>query len=124
MLGLRAAAAPLHLPLTPLWPRTWYNSTSEMTDRARIESQLTTIPGNHLVFVRYEAHTRVQDEWEWLYNAADIENAKIVWAWDMGPRENQELIDYFKNRRPWLIEPDESSSSLEPYLRKTSEPGR
>jgi hypothetical protein len=124
MLGLRAAAGPLHLPLTTQWPRTWYNSTSEMTDRAHIESQLAAIPGNHLVFVRYQPHTRVQDEWEWMYNAADIENAKTVWAWDMGPGENQELIDYFKSRRPWLVEPDEPKPSLEPYSQEIKVQGR
>ena len=43
---------------------------------------------------------------EWVYNAADIDSAKVVWARDMTPALNRELIGYFKDRRMWLVEPD------------------
>jgi len=45
---------------------------------------------------------------EWVYNQADIDNAKIVWARDMGPTDNVELIRYFKDRSVWLLQPDDS----------------
>ena len=52
---------------------------------------------------------------EWVYNRADIDAAKVVWAQDMGER-NQELIAYFKGRRAWLLEPGESGTArLSPY---------
>ena len=52
---------------------------------------------------------------EWVFNGADIDHSKIVWARDMGPQQNLELIRYFKDRKVWLIEPDEMPSTLSSY---------
>jgi hypothetical protein len=38
-----------------------------------------------------------------------------VWAWDMGEPNNRELLQYFKNRNVWLVEPDESPPRLSAY---------
>jgi hypothetical protein len=38
-----------------------------------------------------------------------------VWARDMDEKSNQELLQYFKNRNVWLLEPDESPPKLSPY---------
>ena len=53
--------------------------------------------------------------WEWVYNTADIESQKVIWAQDMGPAKNQELIDYYKDRRVWLLYADERPPKLAPY---------
>ena len=59
-----------------------------------------------------------------MYNSADIDRAKVVWAMDMGAAGNQELIDYYKDRQVWLVEPDKDSAKWRPYPglepRKTS----
>jgi hypothetical protein len=34
---------------------------------------------------------------------------------DMGFARNQELIDYYKDRRVWLVEPDKVSAKWGPY---------
>jgi hypothetical protein len=113
MLVLRAGAAPLHLSLAPDWPPTWYNLPPVKTERARIQAELDRQPGEHLVIVRY--HPQSQSKYDWVYNEADIDSAKIVWARDMGRSADRELIDYFNYRHAWLIEPDEVPPRLSPY---------
>jgi hypothetical protein len=77
-----------------------------------IARELDALPGNHLVIVHYGPnHT---PHLEWVYNRADIDASKVVWARDMGDRENQELLRYFKDRRVWCIDPDDSAPKLEP----------
>ena len=39
----------------------------------------------------------------------------VVWARDMGVAKNQELIDYYKDRKVWLVEPDERPVRVTPY---------
>jgi hypothetical protein len=101
-LVLRAAAGPLHLQYTTLAHLlSWCCSEPVEMDRAALESRLDATPGQHLVIVRYgPKHSFAR---EWVYNAADIDSAKIVWARDMGP-ENEELKRYFAKRRVWEIE--------------------
>ena len=51
---------------------------------------------------------------ELVYNAADIDNANIVWARDMGDK-NPELIRYFRDRQVWLVNGSSSPPQLMPY---------
>ena len=117
LLVLRAGAAPLHISLAPDWPPTWYNGLSPTTDRARVQAKLDGYEGKHLVIVRYRPDSKVQ--YDWVYNKALIDKAKTIWAHDMGASQNKELIEYFKERHVWLIEPDENPPRLVPY---SSEP--
>ena len=81
--------------------------------RAAILSQLRGAPGNHLVFVRYAPSHSPQKEW--VYNRADLDHARVVWARDLGPACNAELMSYFPGRKVWMVEPDQSSPSLARY---------
>ena len=87
--------------------------------RAEILERLERAGGQHLVVVRYSpGHDPIH---EWVYNRADINAAKVIWAQDMGER-NQELTAYFKGRRAWLLEPDEPGMArLSRYPEKTTE---
>jgi hypothetical protein len=119
MLVLRAAAAPLQIDTGPVWPPTWYNSDTKRIPRTGYEQMLNALPGRHLVIVHYKAYGDTLTPHEWAYNAADIDSAKIVWAWDMGPAKNQELIDYFKDRKVWIVNlertpPSEDSRDVAP----------
>jgi hypothetical protein len=80
--------------------------------RIAIRRQLEAAPGAQLVFVRYWAQHQFQ---EWVHNAADIDGARIVWARDLGPEENQKLLHYYPSRTAWLLEPDAHPSRLQPY---------
>jgi hypothetical protein len=91
-------------------PRTWAAIGPE---RAAITARLASLSGPQLVLVRYDSdHDPML---EWVYNGADIDNQKIVWARDMGPAENQELLDYYNTRRAWLLEADKIPVVIRDY---------
>lgn len=73
-------------------------------ERDRIARELSQRPRQHLVFVTYAPDHFMMSEW--VYNAADIEGAKVVWAHDLGPAKNAALRKHFKDRAVWRIEPD------------------
>ena len=72
--------------------------------RASIVHQLESTGGRHLVVVRYRLNHDPGDEW--VYNGADIDSARVVWAREMDPRSNRALLRYFADRRAWMVEPD------------------
>ena len=81
--------------------------------RAEILRRLESLPGRQLAIVRYSPEHDVVHEW--VYNRADIDDAKVVWAREMGPLENSELLSYFRDRTAWLVEPDQAPAGLSPY---------
>jgi hypothetical protein len=106
MILLRVTAAAVHAQIEPAWPR-------GNLDRAQTAGELARIPGKQLVLVSYGLHHNV--DWEWVWNEADIDGSKVVWARDMGNAGNQELLNYFKDRRIWLINGDASPPRLKTY---------
>jgi hypothetical protein len=105
MIVLRISAVAAHAPIEPAWPR-------GNLERAAVLRELQNLPGQHLVIVRYEPNH--DPDREWVYNAADIDGAKVVWARDMGNADNQELLRYFRNRRVWRLDADGHPPRLEP----------
>jgi hypothetical protein len=81
--------------------------------RIAVRDQLAQIPGQLLVFVRYFPQHVFQEEW--VFNAADIDNSRIVWARDSGPVENQKLIAYYPKRKALLLVPDAETPELSEY---------
>jgi hypothetical protein len=81
--------------------------------RAAIQNQLSHQPGKHLVIVRYEPDHNIHDEW--VYNGADIDTAKVLWARELDDLQNTKLLNYFKDRTAWLVEPDNDNTELSPY---------
>ncbi len=111
MIALRVSAVATHTHIEPDWPR-------GNLVRARILHELDEFPGNQLVFVRYGDHHNADSEWVW--NQASIDQAKVVWARDMGGIENRELLQYFPSRRVWEIDADAPQPKLEAYRSDTS----
>lgn len=105
MIVLRLTALISHVQIEPDWPR-------GNVARAQIVRSLQNSPGQHLILVRYGTKHLPDDEW--VYNAADIDHAKVVWARDMGEQDNQELLRYFSQHKVWALHPDESPLRLKP----------
>jgi hypothetical protein len=118
--GMRLYAGPLHIALAEwpvsAWTDTWYGPDHFGTERARIQSTLEKLPGPQLVFVRYSSRHNPVDEW--VYNAPRIDDSKVVWAREMDPAHNLELMRYYPGRKAWLVEPDSLPASLSPYPAK------
>jgi hypothetical protein len=64
--------------------------------------------------VRYKPNHNYHEEW--VYNAADIDNAKVIFAREMDPASDRELREYFKDRQAWLAEPDVPSVPVSPIV--------
>ena len=84
--------------------------------RASAAEQLQHEPGQHLVLVQYGPK---HDLWEELvYNEADIDGSRIVWARSLGTEKDRDLIRYYNNRKVWLLE-ENGEVKLKRYLAST-----
>ena len=92
---------------------------SAQARRADLSARLEQQAGKHVVLVKYGPGQ--SGDREWVYNRADIDGAKVVWAHDMGPIENCKLAAYFKDRVIWSldIERDDAPVKLIPFPRQT-----
>ena len=93
---------------------TWCWQSQQNRERAEVLARLSRRHGGQLVIVHYNLEHRTSN-FDWVYNRADLKSAKIIWANDMGPAKNQELIDYFKGRHVWLVDVDKKPVELVPY---------
>lgn len=85
----------------------------KLDERARWLSKLKALPGEHLVIVRYAPVPTSGGEW--VYNDADIDHAKVVWAREIPGIDSGPLLNYFGGRHVWLAEPDPTPPRLSPY---------
>jgi hypothetical protein len=81
--------------------------------RRSILTQLQKEEGRHLIVVRYGSQHEA--DYEWVYNEANIDDAKVVWAREMDTAQNRRLLEYFADQRVWLLEPDALEPHLVPY---------
>lgn len=107
MVGINAALASAGL-LNMLW-----FDTEPAHKRSEIIEDLEKDGGKHLVLVRYKPTSYYY--FEWVYNKADIDEAKVVWAREMDEEQNEKLIKYFENRKLWLLKAYEKPYRLVSY---------
>ncbi len=88
----------------------WCCVDARIKDREPLVRRLNSIQGQNLVIVHYDLKT--YDTFEWVYNDPDIDGSRIVFARDMGPEKNAELIRYYSGRRIWrvIVEKDKVAS--------------
>jgi hypothetical protein len=86
---------------------------SQVSQKQNIEQELLeTQPGQHVVFVNYAGLPSPHEEW--IYNPANIDAARVIWALDRGQIENEKLRHYYPGRSFWSFKPA-ASTSLRPY---------
>lgn len=86
--------------------------------RAFVEDLLAPRAGEHVVLVRHNSPSPFEPKWEqypsmeltptyveFVYNGANIDGQRVVWAHDLGEAGNQKLRGYFKGRTFWLYDP-------------------
>ena len=117
MAGIRVVAQPLHIAPNEFppsnWNFNWFGPQRWGVEREQVKKSLERLPGKQLAIVRYDAKHEPFDEW--VYNDADIDDSKVIWAREMDAAENLELIRYYRDRKAWLVEPDASPVRVTPY---------
>ncbi len=111
--SIEICAKPLNVTINR-WPAMWHGTERAGLARARILTELQSLSGGQLAIVRYDPEHSVVDDW--VYNAADIDKSKVVWAREPDSRiAPSELLGYFHDRRVWLVQPDLIPPTVSPY---------
>jgi len=71
---------------------------------AAVEQRLDKLPGEHLVLVSYGPRHQMYEEL--VYNRADIDRSKTIWARSLSPEKDAELIRHYPQRDVWLLYED------------------
>lgn len=112
--GVTVAVVAMGFPFHARYPNLWpLERPPEVLERSHVLARLERLEGKQLAIVRYAPNHDPTNEW--VYNEADIDASKVVWARDMGAAKNQELLDYYKDRQVWLVEPDSQPPHVSPY---------
>jgi hypothetical protein len=85
-------------------PFNWSSYENRLEARAAAQRFLEQQPGKQLAIVRYGPEHDVLYEWVW--NLAEIDQQKVVWARELKPAWNVQLLRYYPDRKVWLVEPD------------------
>ena len=80
--------------------------------KAEMEKAIEKLPGKYIAVVSYGSDYTVHDEI--VYNKADIENAKLIWAYDLGEEKNKVLLSYYNNRKILRIKISGSQIKIKP----------
>lgn len=91
------------------------DSSAWHIQRARLLSDLKHEGGKHLIIVNYGPRHSVHNEW--VYNEADIDGAKVIFARQLDKVQDCKLVEYFLTRRIWSLELNgaRSPAELRPY---------
>jgi hypothetical protein len=114
ILAVRIGLEKFHLPFTQAVNfESWCCVQPGNQNKARVLETLEKIGGKHLVIVKPKDNPN--DFLQWIYNAADIDASRVVWARDLGPAQNRALIEYFRGRTVWLVDPNPQPAGITPY---------
>jgi hypothetical protein len=91
----------------------YWSVNHQLVERLEVARDVRKVAPKNLIIVRYSSHHNSLNEW--VYNRANIDGSPIVWAREMDPEKDRELINYFNHRKVWLLEPDIDPPRLSPY---------
>jgi hypothetical protein len=103
MAAIPASAHALGWRLSP-WPLQWALGTLPEVHSPHVELSVLADGKKALVFVEYGPDHDVG--YEWVYNAANIDQEPIVWAREISPESDTALMRYFHDRSVWIVKPD------------------
>jgi hypothetical protein len=86
--------------------------SGRFASRAAIAALVLKQGGRHVILVRYSPEHATH--YDYVFNGANIDASPVIWARDMGPVANRELIDHYPDRKVWLWQPDISPSTASP----------
>jgi murein tripeptide amidase MpaA len=110
MIVVRVAMTYTHVQVNPQSFPTWASMYPLINRRFEVERRFRELGGRYLVLVRYRDHNQpVLIHNEWVYNSAQIDQSQVVWARELDEEHNRRLLDYFKDRQVWLVNPDDAS---------------
>jgi hypothetical protein len=114
ILGVRVGLGAMHLRFTQKVNfQSWCCVKPGNPNKARILAMLDTTDGKHLALVKPK--TDPDNVFQWIYNDADIDASKVVWARDMGAEANRALLEYFRDRKIWVVDPNVEPATIRPY---------
>jgi hypothetical protein len=96
--------------------RVWRKVTEPFplkVERSRVQRELMARNGRQVLFVQYSPDH--DTNLEWVYNGADIDGSKLIWARDLGPEQDKQLIDYYPGRHFWILNADLQHPEPVPY---------
>lgn len=94
-----------------LWGTTMHARRNAENDdwahrRLSIAQQLAALPGKHLVLVHYADQHNVHEEW--VYNLADLEESRVLWARGERSAWREQLFQHYSDKRCiWELRVDE-----------------
>ena len=89
------------------------NPSAPGQTRARLVQMLSQLPRKQLVLVHYEPGAELKTLFEWVYNEPDPDSSRVVFAHQMNPVADHELMQYYRDRQCWQLEVDGSQLHLE-----------
>jgi len=114
ILAVRIGLEKFHLPFTQANNfESWCCVQPGNQNKARVLETLQKTGGKHLVIVKPKDNPN--DFLQWIYNAADIDASPVVWAPDLGPEQDRALVEYFRGRTIWLVDPNPQPARITPY---------
>jgi hypothetical protein len=114
ILGIRIGLEKAQLPFTQANNfESWCCVQPGNQSKARILGMLEKSGGRHLVIVKPKDDPN--NFLQWIYNGADIDGQPVVWARDLSADENRKLIEYFRGRKVWLVDPNMQPAGIRPY---------